>query len=124
MLFYRFICVICLTKGCKIEANTRKAIIRKLKAEVEEGKIYKFVYFVVVNNNGKYKVSSHENKVLLNSGTKVVLEDCEIIPRAGFSLMNSADITLSDYMIGMLLIYVSNITLSVLTFSLGFFTCL
>ena len=45
--------------------------------------VYKIVYISVVSNDGKYRASNHEFKVLFNGRTRVVEEVAEIIPRSG-----------------------------------------
>ena len=50
-------------RGGKIEVNIRKNMIQKFKAEIEEGKVYKSVYFAVINKSGKFRASSHDYKV-------------------------------------------------------------
>ena len=54
-------------QGGKIEAIARKAMIQKFKLQFQEDKVYKIVYFAVVSNDGKYRASSHEYKMLFTS---------------------------------------------------------
>ena len=78
--------------------------MRKFKSEVVEGQVYKIVYFSVIGNEGKFRASSHEFKILFTSKTKVSSAVSEMIPRTGFSFSNSADILAtggeSPYMLG------------------------
>src|ERR1044072_3673742 len=91
-------------QGMKIEVSIRKAMIRKFKLEVSEGKVYKIIYFSVVSNDGKYRASTHDYKILFTSKTKISQENSEIIPRYGFSFTNAADVKAtggeSAYMLG------------------------
>ena len=86
-------------------------MIKKFRAELVEGDVYKFVYFSVISNEGKYRASSHQYKIVLNNRTKVSPIESATIPEFGFSLLNSANLIdtggISDYMFGMHALYAS-----------------
>ena len=66
--------------------------------------MFKVLYFSVVVNEGKYRASGHEFKILLTSRTRVTPDVSEIIPHTGFTFSKSVEIAAtggeSDYMIG------------------------
>ena len=78
--------------------------MRKFKAEMKEGKVYKITYFAVVDNAGRFRASSHEFKIQFTTKTRVVQEECDSIPMYGLSLKTAYEITYpgceSDFLTG------------------------
>ncbi|KAJ1391983.1 Nucleic acid-binding, OB-fold, partial [Sesbania bispinosa] len=69
--------------GGRIQANIRKAMLRKYMNCVAEGGVYKMTYFGVVDNGGSFRATSHEFKLLFQARTRVLPAKSVIIPRFG-----------------------------------------
>ncbi|XP_057452159.1 uncharacterized protein LOC130743972 [Lotus japonicus] len=79
--------------GMRIEAVIRKGMIQKFKRLIVEGQVYKIVYFNVVENDGAYRASPHEFKIVFNGRTKVERDQSDIIPLNSFYFKNSEEIS-------------------------------
>lgn len=65
----------------------RKPLLYKFNPVLEEGSVYKMVYFNVVPNTGHYRATHHEFKLVFLFKTTVVKQNSDSIPMLGLSLV-------------------------------------
>ncbi|KAJ1380457.1 Nucleic acid-binding, OB-fold [Sesbania bispinosa] len=83
-------------QGGRIQASIRKAMLRKFMGSVVEGAVYKMTFFGVIENNGTYRATRHEYKLLFQPRTKVYPAESQMISRLGFDLKSSEEIHQTD----------------------------
>lgn len=92
-------------QGSKIEATIKKYMMTKFRRDIVEGNVYKITSFTVVDNNGAYRATDHEFKILFNSKTRVQIDQCDSILRLGLTLKDTSEIQItmgeSDFLIGL-----------------------
>ncbi|XP_057453440.1 uncharacterized protein LOC130745283 [Lotus japonicus] len=75
----------------------------KFQREIVEGNVYKVTHFTVVDNDGGYRATQHEYKVIFNSKTKLQIDQCDMIPRHGLTLKDTSEVKItmgeSDFLI-------------------------
>ncbi|QHO27681.1 Replication protein A 70 kDa DNA-binding subunit C [Arachis hypogaea] len=76
----------------KIQATIRKQLIHKFKDHLLEGSCYKMSYFAVVSNQGSYRATKHEFKLIFLFRTTVTTIPDDIIPKSCFSIYPFEDI--------------------------------
>ncbi|XP_057426382.1 uncharacterized protein LOC130719789 [Lotus japonicus] len=91
------------SEGNKIEANIKKYLMSKFEREIVEGNVYKVNCFSVVDNNGEYRATDHEYKIIFNSKTKLQIDQCDTIPMLGLSFKDTSEVKMtmgeSDFLI-------------------------
>ncbi|XLT73205.1 hypothetical protein HN873_029631 [Arachis hypogaea] len=76
----------------KIQATIRKQLIHKFKDHLLEGSCYKMSYFAVVSNQGSYRATKHEFKLIFLFRTTVTTIPDDIISKSCFSIYPFEDI--------------------------------
>ncbi|KAJ1423484.1 Nucleic acid-binding, OB-fold [Sesbania bispinosa] len=81
-------------EGGRIQASIQKPMMRKFMNIIAEGEVYKMNSFSIVKNDGIYRATRHQFKLIFNSKTKVFPVESQLIPEFGLSLVSS-DVILS-----------------------------
>ncbi|XP_016174072.1 uncharacterized protein LOC107616632 [Arachis ipaensis] len=69
----------------KIQATVKKQLINRFKESIIEGQTYRMSYFSVVPNQGNYRASEHEFKLVFLNRTTVIPVPNDAIPKTCFS---------------------------------------
>ncbi|RYR47897.1 hypothetical protein Ahy_A07g033882 [Arachis hypogaea] len=69
-------------RGCKIQATIRKTMIYRFKQLLSEGRVYVMKLFSVVPNQGSYRATRHQFKLIFQFRTTVRDAICGFIPKS------------------------------------------
>ncbi|QHN82568.1 Replication protein A 70 kDa DNA-binding subunit C [Arachis hypogaea] len=72
--------------GCKIQAIVRKTMIYKFKQLLSEGRVYVMKLFSVVPNQGSYRATKHQFKLIFQFRTTVRDAICDFIPKSALTI--------------------------------------
>ncbi|XP_052114345.1 uncharacterized protein LOC107479910 [Arachis duranensis] len=72
--------------GCKIQATVRKTMIYRFKQLLTEGRVYVMKLFSVVPNQGSYKATRHQFKLIFQFRTTVRDAICDFIPKSALTI--------------------------------------
>ncbi|XP_020994297.2 replication protein A 70 kDa DNA-binding subunit B isoform X2 [Arachis duranensis] len=73
-------------EGCKIQATVRKTMIYKFKQLLSEGRVYVMKLFSVVPNQGSYRATRHQFKLIFQFRTTVRDAICDFIPKSALTI--------------------------------------
>ncbi|KAL4300224.1 hypothetical protein AHAS_Ahas17G0179500 [Arachis hypogaea] len=78
--------------GCKIQAIVRKTMIYRFKELLSEGRVYVMKLFSVVPNQGSYKATRHQFKLIFQFRTIVKDATCDFIPKTALTISPFAEL--------------------------------
>ncbi|RYR08858.1 hypothetical protein Ahy_B05g076697 [Arachis hypogaea] len=73
-------------KGCKIQATVWKTMIYRFKELLSEGQVYVMKLFSVVPNQGSYRATRHQFKLIFQFRTTVRADTCDFIPKTTLTI--------------------------------------
>ncbi|XP_020972861.1 uncharacterized protein LOC107629923 [Arachis ipaensis] len=74
------------TTRCKIQATVRKTMIYRFKQLLSEGRVYVMKLFSVVPNQGSYRATRHQFKLIFQFRTTVRDAICDFIPKFALTI--------------------------------------
>ncbi|RYR18402.1 hypothetical protein Ahy_B03g063021 [Arachis hypogaea] len=72
--------------GCKIQATVQKTMIYRFKQLLSEGRVYVMKLFSVVPNQGSYRATRHQFKLIFKFKTTVRDAICDFIPKSALTI--------------------------------------
>ncbi|RYQ84537.1 hypothetical protein Ahy_B10g103942 isoform M [Arachis hypogaea] len=72
--------------GCKIQVTVRKTMIYRFKQLLSEGRVYVMKLFSVVPNQGSYRATRHQFKLIFQFRTTVKDAICDFIPKSALTI--------------------------------------
>ncbi|XLT69647.1 hypothetical protein S245_026792 [Arachis hypogaea] len=72
--------------GCKIQATVQKTMICRFKQLLSEGRVYVIKLFSVVPNQGSYRATRHQFKLIVQFRTTVRDAICDFIPKSTLTI--------------------------------------
>ncbi|XP_052109815.1 uncharacterized protein LOC127741445 isoform X2 [Arachis duranensis] len=86
-------------KGCKIQATVQNTMIYRFKQLLSEGRVYVMKLFSVVPNQGSYRATKHQIKLIFQFRTTVRDAICDFIPKSALTISPFTELleTKEDY---------------------------
>ncbi|XP_072087241.1 uncharacterized protein [Arachis hypogaea] len=92
--------------GCKIQVTVRKTMIYRFKQLLSEGRVYVMKLFSVVPNQGSYRATRHQFKLIFQFRTTVKDAICDFIPKSALTISPFTELLEtkedSDFLVDML----------------------
>ncbi|KAL6538112.1 hypothetical protein OROGR_012100 [Orobanche gracilis] len=84
------------SKGCKIHASVRRTLVYRFKPLITEGHVYQISYFVVGDNVGDFRTTSHQFKINFHIHTIVKEITNTPITKSPYSFKPLSEIMFND----------------------------
>ncbi|KAL4293597.1 hypothetical protein AHAS_Ahas18G0144000 [Arachis hypogaea] len=72
--------------GFKIQATIRKSMIHRFKELLSEGQVYVMKLFSIVPNQGLYRATKHQFKLIFQFRTSIRADTSNFIPRLNLTI--------------------------------------
>ncbi|KAL4356142.1 hypothetical protein AHAS_Ahas09G0057100 [Arachis hypogaea] len=85
--------------GCKIQATVQNTMIYRFKQLLSEGRVYVMKLFSIVPNQGSYRATRHQIKLVFQFRTTVRDAICDFIPKSALTISPFTELleTKEDY---------------------------